>query len=243
MYPKPGENADSEILDDWTEDELINRPRGILSPKERAHLFGRLDEDLKDDAAAIRQREYRIRQHIRNAFIDFQSAGCRELTKNVLSDEIGSDLDGYHGALPLHHGVKKLIGVLYSALGAPRGKNVFSTYNQMLQEAVGDLLVRSYAQEGVSVAPRVSVEIDLRGKISIDELSTFFEQHDPQEATLLPQELDTLREAGEISIDQANHYASTRSKEKEMFPDHYEKKIDDAFHRRQKQSDGSVSEE
>lgn len=160
---------------DGDTEAFVGRPRGILSPKERRHLLGELDEDPEADADAIRQRNYRIRQHIRHALLDF-----RLLALSAPSDvgkvfEEIHDPDGDGLASPLAEGVQLLFEFLYVHLGAREAADE-NEFRRLLTDGVEDALVRLHAKEGLSVRPQVLLAFALGEKVPLDAVADTFEK-------------------------------------------------------------------
>lgn len=223
----PSESSETVEKTDWREHEQVNRPRGILSPKERAHIFGMLDEDPKEDADAIRQREYRIRKHLRNAIIDLHFLGRRELAQRVLSDlmtEVDLEDDTENGVL---HSAEAIFYLLYSVLGEPETDT--SPFKWRLAGAVSDNLVRRYADEGFSVTPTVNFDVTVGDKVPLEDLKPIFNQY--PEKWLLDDELYALARTGWISEEQNREYVR-KMEEKDPNSQEYREKKAAAWRRR-----------
>lgn len=141
-------------------DDFIDRPRGILTKKERKHLAGRLDEDPQEDADAIRQREYRISQHLRHGIIDFSLLVSQpELGDGLesLRDSYNQTPDSWASKDPLlTGGLGSLFELLFYYLGS-KIPETGSPFGDICAPAVERSLVRMYAEEGVSVDPEVQL--------------------------------------------------------------------------------------
>jgi hypothetical protein len=196
--------------------DLIDRPRGILTRKERKHLIGLLDEDLDANADAIRQREYRIRQHIRHSIIDAVIiAGAYDY--NI--DQVFTDLDRVvydadmindstnlgpkRGRSPdqadqsLADGVEELFDLLYLALGSTDTSAV-SSFRLLLKQGVSSALVNLYAWYGLSVIPSVALRIELGDIVPLNSIKTAHEDGEP----ISNQEAKALLHANRISYDE-----------------------------------------
>lgn len=166
---------------------FLDRPRGVLSPKERRHLLGELDEDPEEDADAIRQRNYRIRQHIRHALLDFRLLALSAPNDvGKVFDEI-NDPEGEGLESQLAESIQHLFEFLYVHLGAPGAteENVFRT---LVQEGVTDALVRLHAKEGMSVHPEVILAFALGEQVPLDDVAETFDDVE----LILPVEYDAL---------------------------------------------------
>lgn len=233
MRTEPGKYADKG---DWKESEDVTRPRGIFSPKERAHLAGWLDEDAKDDTDAIRQREYRMREHIRNVFRDFAFPGCEDLVAEVLREEIGwkpnKERSYYFRQIP--SGVSALLSAIYTSLAPPDIESIekHSTLDIVLKEGISESVIQSAAQRGISVIPNLTLEIDVGETMDIDELHEMYESHDFEEMVLLPDELAALFYSGRLSPVEHNAYAEKATKEQAEAPERYKTKLIEAYDRR-----------
>lgn len=232
-YVMPPDSEDSSEKETWRENETITRPRGILSPKERAHLRGLLDEDREEDADAIRQREYRIRQHIYHAFLDFTLLATTEVAYQAL-DELGSDMDEVskqsehpHG---LYTGVKRLMELLYAALGGFHPTDQEVTFTSILRGSVTDALVAHHAHHhGVSVIPRIEYDIYNGEGWELEEVMEIYDQY--PEKYLLPEELDALYDGRKISSEEYREYADD-IRDRDLTSDKEEKKRAEAYRRR-----------
>lgn len=231
---EPGEFADEF---DWTTDDNINRPRGILSPRERAHLWGRLNEDPEEDADAIRQREYRIRQHIRHALIDFYYLGRREVAHKALSD-VDSEPEDTAPDNPrmVRSGIQELMYLLYSTLETtperekPHPKATTAPFSQLLEDGIRDALVDYYIQQGFSVVPSAGFSVYLGKKIPIEDLKPIYDQF-PEKVLLTP-ELMALVYAGEISPDEYDTRFEEMQQLEDTHPESYQQARIEAYRRR-----------
>ena len=237
MTPDPGELSD---LDDWQEDEYMTRPRGILSPRERAHLAGWLEEDPKEDADAIRQREYRIRKHILNSIRDMVYLELNHRFREVLENEaraIVAGETGHSDQVPfirtdIGGAVSSMIRSFYIALDSIQVEEGTTAFDAVLQDAIGERLVQSHAEEGESVIPKISLEIELGEKMSMDELETLYCNHDREEMIMLPQEMTALLDTKLISIEEYNEYVAGMRQMIEEEPERYHTMVDSALNRR-----------
>jgi hypothetical protein len=176
-------------------------------------LIGLLDEDLDANADAIRQREYRIRQHIRHSIIDAVIiAGMYDY--NI--DQVFTDLhrvvadfdnDGINtrakGRFPdqtdqgLADGVEELFDLLYLALGSTDTSAV-SSFRLLLKQGVSSALVNLYAWYGLSVIPSVALRIELGDIVPLNSIKTAHEDGEP----ISNQEAKALLHANRISYDE-----------------------------------------
>lgn len=217
---------------DWRENESINRPRGVLSPKERAHLQGLLDEDPEEDADAIRQREYRIRQHIYHAFLDFTLLARSEVGYQPL-DELGHDFDEVsenpehpHG---LYTGARRLIEMLYISLGVFHPTEQEVTFTSMLRGAINDVLVAHYAHHGISVLPKIEYDIYTGEGRLLEEVMEIYNQY--PEKYLVPDELYALYDSAKISFEEYREYADNM-RDRDLSSDTETEKRAEAYRRR-----------
>ena len=223
----------AQIPDDWREVEHINRPRGILSPKERAHVEGLLDEDPKEDADAIRQREYRIRQHIYNAFLDFSILATEDSAHRPLSevgnklDEVPEETDHPHG---VYTGVSRLMEILYAALGSFHPTDERVTFTSILRSSIVNVLVDHYAgAHHISIIPEVEYEVYPGEKWDLDDVMEIYHQY--PEKHLLPEELDALYTGRKITREQYHEYLSD-IQDTDLTSDEIMKKGKEAYERR-----------
>jgi len=136
--------------------EWADRPRGVLTKKERRYLLSQIDEDGEDTEEAIRQREYRIRKHLRHALIDFQllaTAYDRRL-EGVFEDLVESE-NIYTSDDPLRNGIKGVFTLLYRALSGlePEEGLVDKRFSALLGRGVNEAVHQIYARHHMSVSP------------------------------------------------------------------------------------------
>lgn len=191
--------GDDERGDEW----FANRPRGILSPKERKHLMGMLDEDLEEDADAIRQREYRIRQHIRHSLIDFQLLS-ETITPNIANMFFGifSEDPTPEDDLPVQTGIESLFDFLYMVIGTA-DKTAYSSFHRLLSNGIESALVRYYANYKISVTPNARLLFKTGEHVPLDAVERAFENG---EDFLLVEEQEALYWAGRITYEERNEH-------------------------------------
>lgn len=158
--------------------DFIERPRGLLTKKERKHLVGELKEDPQEDADAIRQREYRISQHLRHALIDFYLL----VSQPELGDDLESLRDSYNQAPDswasedplLAGGLGSLFELLFYYLGS-KVPETGSPFGDFCAPAVERSLVRMYAEDGVSVDPDVHLVFDPGERVPTERVKQDYE--------------------------------------------------------------------
>jgi len=159
-------------------EEFIDRPRGILTRQQREHLLGLLDEDLDEDADAIRQRNYRIRRHIRHSLIDF--VVLSQVTDPAIT-QVFDDFDRDTGSESPHdqdselaEGIDALFEFLYYHLGTADASE--SAFHWFLDQGVRDALGRLNAEEGASVYPKyVYTVTGLEHKVPLEKVKEDYE--------------------------------------------------------------------
>ena len=195
-----------------SDSDLIDRPRGVLTRKERKHLMGLLDEDPDANADTIRQREYRIRKHIRHSIIDaIIIAGAYDSNIDQVFTDLHRVVDHVdnnsnawaEGRFPdqidqwLTNGVEELFDLLYLALGSP-DTAALSSFRLLLRRGVSSALVNLYAWYGLSVTPSAVLRIDLGDIVSLNSIKTAHEDGEP----ISNQEAKALHHANRISYDE-----------------------------------------
>ncbi|MFC6825242.1 hypothetical protein [Halopelagius fulvigenes] len=132
-------------------DDFAARPKGILNEKERKHLMGTLDGE--ESEAAMRQREYRIRQRLRHTLIDFQllADSYDSILEPVFSDLVGTE----EGDDPLLYGIEALFTLLYRALSeySPEEGLQDHVFYPLLDNGVSEAVQLEYVSQGFSVDP------------------------------------------------------------------------------------------
>jgi len=181
-------------------EEFVDRPRGILSPKERSHLLGLLDEDPDDDADRIRQREYRIRKHLRHSIIDFGLL-CDPLGSFNISKDIaragGTRRPNIEEETALVEGLASMFEFFFSLFGNPTNPSE-SSFGWFLKEGVKREIIRADAQRLYSSNPRVDIATDPGPYVPIPIILRGFEE----DQVLLPAEINALFWADEIDQEQ-----------------------------------------
>lgn len=129
------------------------RPRGILSPADRAYLLG--EADLKSDQSAYDAR-YRIRERVKHALLDF------ELLFDHLADQDRSQVftPGPETRDALTEGVVCAIAFLYLGTGAydPPRESLFT-------EGIRRAAVREHDEDHAFCSVRIDVEHPTRAQL------------------------------------------------------------------------------
>ena len=181
-------------------EEFVDRPRGILSPKERRHLLGLLDEDSDDDADRIRQREYRIRKHLRHSIIDFKlladSLGSFNIRKDIVRAG-GTRGPNIEEEPALVEGLVSMFEFFFSLFGHSTNPSE-TPFGFFLKEGAKRDIIRGDAQRLYSSNPRVDIATDPGSYVPIPIILRSFEEDE----VLLPAEINALFWAGEIDQEQ-----------------------------------------
>jgi hypothetical protein len=175
-------------------DEFIERPRGILTKQDRRHLLDLLDEHPEEDANTVRQREYRIRQHIRHSLIDFTLLAVANKGIGHVFEQLKRPADDDP---ELAEGLKRLFTFLFEHLGSV---DSVSPFTFLFNSGVAEGIERKYVEQGVSTRVNsVEIEVDREGKVPIDDLKETYDSG----GFLLRAEIIHLLWAGEITYDEA----------------------------------------
>lgn len=130
-----------------------SRPRGILSPADRAYLTG--EADLKSDQSAYDAR-YRIRERIRHALLDFELLfeHLAEQDRNQVFTPDSAQRDAFT------EGVVSAIAFLYLGTDAydPPRKNLFA-------EGIRRAVAREHDEETAFCSVRIDVERPTRAQL------------------------------------------------------------------------------
>jgi hypothetical protein len=196
-----------------TDDDLnewADRPRGILTKKERRYLMGLLDESPEEDRDAQSQREYRIRQHLRHSLIDFQLlAGVLDRVLRPTFEELAESENIFTAEEDdLRRGIEMMWSLLYRALSTVSSEKGLTDlkFNTLLDKGVSDGVERMYARRGVSVSrPRITFHVG--GTAPAVPLSKIKETYDAEEF-LTPSEVKHLYWGGYVSYDQYQNHQS-----------------------------------
>mgnify|MGYP006295859821 FL=1 len=155
--------------------EFVDRPRGILTKKERKHLMGMLDEDPVEDSDKIRMRNRRIREHIRHSLLDFELlSGVYDevdMIEEVFEPASGEGTPYDPDEVELALALEGLFSVLYRGLGSLDPTEERSAFEHLLNAGVSDALRRMYAKNGQSVNPnRIALVSDVGEVVTIEEV-------------------------------------------------------------------------
>lgn len=224
-------------MDDEDVGELIDRPRGILTKKERKQILGELDEDPDDPTVAerIRGRRRRIRTHLEQSLIDFQilNQASPHLFIPVFDqiNEAWFDSDAQSiPYTPLVGGITALFSLLHKVLGSVEPIEGGAPFEHLLGWGVSESLIDVYAgARNISIDPVVSLEIDLGEKVPITEVKAVF---DRDEFVTQP-ELRALHSAGELDYET---YIEEWEKVEALSPEKYDELYEQRLRDRQKVS-------
>lgn len=144
--------------------------------------MGLLDEDPEENADAIRQREYRIRQHIRHSLIDFRIiARLYDGNLEKVFEDLHRDIDPKGGKpFPnrtdpyLADGIEGVFEFLYLGLGSTNSE-ASSSFRWLLEQGIQSALVRLYAYNGMSVEPDAWLNISPGEVVPIGEVREVYE--------------------------------------------------------------------
>lgn len=172
-------------------EEWIDRDRGVLTKKQRRYLIEDFDPESKTDAD--RQREYRMRKHLRNVLIDFQllSNFYTGLFDAVFDDLTDSEKNLFSADRPLRAGVEGVFTLLYHAFvefEPERGLNDHR-FRILLDNGVSEAVEREYAFQGLSVRPAF----------------TGFKVHGTEPAVPLKAIARELEQGGPLYTDEVEH--------------------------------------
>ena len=176
----------------------VDRPRGILTREDRKYLLGELDRELDENARA--QRIYRIRQRVRNSVLDFRLlSNCVEDTWQAFQGESEGMLD-----TAVKHGIISAFEYFERMLGPESRSDDWggSTWRLGVVEAI----VAEYALQGVSVLPRVEIDINTEDRVPLSTVKSAFENGEG----LVNAELRALLKSGEVTRQQYGEWWDDR---------------------------------
>ena len=173
-----------------------DRPAGILTPEQRRFIIDGPDEDLSPEV--IRQRWYRIRRQVRNAFIDFVALlDIPEEQQQLIFKEY-ADADSTRQADPTEF-YDGLMGVFYFVL-KNTNQDIFSG---MVREAIIVQMMNEYPPRGKH--PYIDVNIDVTVEtVLLEKLKERVENG----GELSIGEFGSLNVAGRINEDEWEQYKS-----------------------------------
>lgn len=136
-------------------EKWINRDRGVLTKKDRRYLFEDYDPDSKTNVD--RQREYRMRKHLRHSLIDFQIVAnfYNGLFEPVFDDINDPENNVLSADDPLRRGIEGVFTLLYHGLSEFDYEEGLDDhrFSMLLNRGVSEAVEREYAFEGLSVRP------------------------------------------------------------------------------------------
>lgn len=130
-----------------------SRPRGVLSPADRAYLTG--EADLASDQSEYDAR-YRIRERIRHALLDFELL-FEHLTAQDRKQVFSPDPDEHEA---FTEGFVSAVGFLYLGAGdySPPRENLFA-------EGIRRAVEREHGDDGGFCSVRIDVEWPTRDRL------------------------------------------------------------------------------
>lgn len=186
-------------------DTWIDRPVGILTPRERELLIETGDlADEDETRAAERQRRSRIRKRLIHSLLDFAILNPPPKAILDIFEDIDSAIDEEGKRYPrelgeavqdddsptLRDGINGLIEFLVYALDgvrpAPNGR-----FDECLSSGVKTAFIRTLAESGVSLVPEVRLEREFDDAIEIEKVREQLQEG----KLLLPEEYEALLQA------------------------------------------------
>ena len=173
-----------------------DRPAGILTPEQRRFIDDGPDEDLSREV--IRQRWYRIRRQVRNAFIDFVALPYIPEEQQQLIFKEFADADSTKQADPTEF-LDGLKAVFYFVL-----KNTnLDIFSGMVREAIIVQMMNEYPSRGK--CPYIDVDVDVTVEtVPLEKLKRRVENG----GELSIVEFASLNVAGRINEDEWEQYKS-----------------------------------
>jgi len=189
-------------------EEWADRPRGVLTKKDRRYLLNQLDEPNDPDSNANTQREYRIRQHLRHSLIDFQllASAYDGLLEPVFDDLTEDENILLSDDNILRHGIDGVFTLLYRGLldfDTDEGLDDRRFYT-VLTMGVNEAVSREYARRGVSVEPSQPV-FQVHGTAPAVPLGKLKEAYDDGQL-LLSNEMKHLYWGGYVSYEEYQNH-------------------------------------
>lgn len=208
-----------DINDEELQVATPDRPRGILTRRERGYYLGQ--SDIERETQAERSLRQSVREHLTHAILDFsilyQELEDRDLDA-IMSATVGVDGD----RVPTRHvenSAPDLVALLYRHFGQEHA----------IEQVIADGIARELRSEGLT--GRVDVDVDIHDVERISDLA----QQDLTEVS--DSELEQLRLAGEITREE---YATevVRRKEETMDMEQVREMRRDAARTRDEDGDG-----
>lgn len=163
-------------------EEWIERPRGVLTKSERRYLTDDFLHDSKSNAE--RQREYRMRQHLRNSLVDFNIIAS---FYNGLFESVFEELNGPNNNVlladqPLRNGIEGVFQLLYYALAELDLEEGLDDlrFQMLLHNGVSEAVEQKYAFQGLSVTPSQTL-FKVNGTEPAVPLEELFREHEQGE--------------------------------------------------------------
>jgi hypothetical protein len=170
----------------------IDRPRGIFTQEDREYLAGTLDRELNPNARA--QRMYRIRQRVRNSILDFM----------ILVNHVEETRPALHRLLErreddqIDRAIMALSEYLYRVLTPPEEPSEHSLSASLWQVGFIHGIIIEQALQGVSVRPRVEIDVSVEDRLPLETVKSAFEKNE----SMTRQELLGLLVTDEITYEQ-----------------------------------------
>jgi len=182
--------------DDLAGNNLIDRPRGFLTPEDRQFLRwigdGQVEKELSPEAA--RQRRYRLRQRTKNAILDF--IDLHLLSQNDKTQIFTGAAETPAELSAENHTLNGGLLNLFRFLADNLTNDVF----RLLVTEAFELKIRNDLMTKKNTYADVTVDIDVTvsGETSIDELKSRYDAGEE----LSTSEISTLCQANRIGYDE-----------------------------------------
>lgn len=192
-------------MDDNKQDVWIDRPTGLLTPKERDLLINTGGLSQPDETpSAERQRRARIRQRMLHSILDFAILNPPPENLTDIFEDIDEAIDGngrrypreFHEAVAnddsptLRGGIEGMFEFLFYVLGgvraAPGGQ-----FDECLSIGGKAAFIGTLAANGVSIVPDLRLEREYSDTIALEKVREQLHQGE----LLLPEEYEALKHA------------------------------------------------